>query len=684
MVPGEEPRVATLLVEGERLRFLADGVDPAPGTRQIDLTGKHVVPGLIDAYTHFDPEHDALYTAVGVTTVRDVGGDRLRLLFAREPASRARVPGPRLLTAGALVGGEPPVTPQALSLRNEHAAEEYLPILFEEQVDFLSIHPGLPEGAWRKTLQLAHAADLQVWGPLPTHASLASAVADGQDGFHFLDGLLPGKVAWEFVQPGAFAASIKLLADAGSGLVPLLLVHAARLENQGAASDQLALLELLDPNYESWWKAELVARVEATTPGELARAQRILEKQGRLVKDLVEAGVEVIPGSAGGQPWLFPGQALHRELRLWVRAGMAPQAVLRRATHDAARVLGLEGRGSLRNGAVADLVCVDGDPREDLSVLLDPALVCVRGRVLERTELADLLQNVARRQAAKRERLERPLELAAPPGPRAVGDPGEASVAAGDVLVLEGQVESRALGQRLSAERFQVWQRSDGRTAFCGRVLYPGAAEGEDREVQVVQVLEEGRLERSYVTLRQAGTLFEARGLWTARTWRMSSLLNGQYLSENTSLAVRPQFVDVSSVTSLLILGQMGLARDVPVVHLREGLEGELVHWQCQLDDQADHQVRTPLGALAFRFNGEGAPERVVQRRGGTLIETGLLSHEAFGGAGLPLPLEKRRAKEAAEARAAAAASGEEGSETPVGSQPEQEPEGGAGEDPGP
>jgi len=682
MVPGEAPRIATVLVEGERMRFLAEGEDPAPGTRQIDLAGKHLLPGLIDAYTHFDSEHDALYTAVGVTTVRDVGGDRLGLLVAREPASRDRVPGPRLLTAGALVGGEPPVTPQAVSLRNEHAAEEYLPILFEEQVDFLSIHPGLPESAWRKTLELAHAAGLQVWGPLPTHATLASAVAAGQDGFHFLDGLLPAEVAWEFAQPGAFASSVRRLGDAGVGVVPLLVVHAARLENQGAASEQLALLELLDPSYESWWKAELVARVEVATPAELARAQRVLDKQGRLVKQLAEAGVKLLPGSAGGQPWLFPGQALHRELGLWVRAGMTPEEVLRRATHDAALALGLEDRGSLRDGAVADLVCVDSDPRQDLSVLLDPTLVCVRGRVLERIELSDLLQTMARRQAAKRERLTRPLELAPPPGPRAFGEPGEEPVAAGDVLVLEGQVESRALGQRVSSERFQVWQRSDGRTAFCGRVLYPGATEGEDREVEVCQVLEEGRLERSYVTLSHAGMRFEARGLWAARTWRMSNRLEGQSLSETTSLPVRPRFVDVSSITSLLILGQIGLERELPVVHLREGLEGELVQWQGQLDDKGDHQVRTPLGALAFRLNDEGAPERMVQQRGGALIETDLLSHEAFGGAGLPLPLSKRRARAAAEARAATeAGTGEE--KDPTGSSEESQPEGGAGDDAG-
>ncbi len=655
MVEGESPRPLTILVEGDRIRTLSPSLELAPGTRQIDVSGKHIVPGLIDAYTHFDPDHDALYTAVGITTVRDVGGDRLRLILTRRTASRNRVPGPTLLTAGALVGGEPPVTPQAVSLRNEHSAEEFLPILFADEIDFLSIHPGLPHDAWRKAIELAHQAELQVWGPLPTNTSLVEAVSAGQDGFHFLDGLLPKGVGWDIVQMPALDIAIKTLADAGRGVVPLLVVNATRLENQGTGTDQLALLGLLDPNYESWWKAELVGRIEGMSSENAARGQRILEKQLALTARLAKAGVPLVPGSAGAQPWLFPGQALHRELALWVRAGMGAEEVLWRATRGAAGVLGIEKeRGALFAGAAADLVCVDADPRLDLATLLDPAIVCVRGRVLERRDLADLLQTVAADKRATRETLALPMALEAPPGPRTFGDPGEQAVAEGDALVLDGILESVSLGQRLSGERFQVWQLSDGRTAYCGRILYPAAREDQKRQVQVVQVVKDGQLESSYVTLSQAGMQVVARGLWAARTWRMSTKLNGQPLTDNTSIPIHPRCVDVSSVTSLLILGQSALGHEIPIVHLREGLEGELVNWISELDDNGDHQLQTPLGPLAFRLNANGAPERVVQRRGGGVIETILSDFTTFGGAGHPLPAEKRKVKAAAEAAASA------------------------------
>jgi predicted amidohydrolase len=79
MVPGEAPRVTNVLIEEGRVRALTDDVPPGADLRVIDLSGKHLLPGLIDACVNFDPEHDALYLAAGVTLVRDLGGDHAAL-----------------------------------------------------------------------------------------------------------------------------------------------------------------------------------------------------------------------------------------------------------------------------------------------------------------------------------------------------------------------------------------------------------------------------------------------------------------------------------------------------------------------------------------------------------------------------------------------------------------------------
>src|SRR6185436_2447415 len=96
MLPGDPPRVADVCIANGRIRAL--GPDAASGseppTTVLELQGKHLFPGLIDAYVNFDPEHDALYLAAGVTTVRDLGGDHFALSLERAPARRDLVPGP--------------------------------------------------------------------------------------------------------------------------------------------------------------------------------------------------------------------------------------------------------------------------------------------------------------------------------------------------------------------------------------------------------------------------------------------------------------------------------------------------------------------------------------------------------------------------------------------------------------
>jgi imidazolonepropionase-like amidohydrolase len=92
----------------------------------------------------------------------------------------------------------------------------------------------------------------------------------------------------------------------------------------------------------------------------------------------VEAGGHVVYGTDMGNPPLPPGIDVE-ELRLMVRAGMALGDALAAATSCAAAHLGLEDRGRIEPGARADLVVVNGDPRDDISALAHPALVARGG-----------------------------------------------------------------------------------------------------------------------------------------------------------------------------------------------------------------------------------------------------------------------------------------------------------------
>jgi hypothetical protein len=82
-------------------------------------------------------------------------------------------------------------------------------------------------------------------------------------------------------------------------------------------------------------------------------------------------------------------------------------------------------------------------------------------------------------------------------------------------------------------------------------------------------------------------------------------------------------------------------------VQLHPGFDPEPVHWRTELDDHGDHQVRTNLGFKAFRLDEQGALEFAMTKQGSGFVRTRKLAASAFGGAGLPLPEAKRRARAA-------------------------------------
>ena len=651
MLPGETPRVATVLIEDGEVVGVGEELALPPGTEEIDLTGKHVVPGLIDALANFDGDHDALYSAAGIALVRDIGGDRTRLLFERDPERRRRSLGPDLLTAGVVLDGDPPSTKEAAVLREPMAADALLPILFDENVDFLSTFRGLELDVLQRVVELAHENELLVWGPVPRGATWQQALDAGLDGVHFLDGFLPADaegqvVPWPNVQPIAFRAPGKRLAADKTPVVPMLFANARRLQNQSEAREFAHLLRLLGPDYELWWKNELAARMGVMSNPEVARdGQRTLEKQLRVLADWHASGVPLLPGSGSPQPWLFPGQALHQELALWVQAGVPAEEVLRSATHGAAELLGVGGRyGSIQPGALATLIVCANDPREDLATLMEADTLVVRGVLQERADLEDRLAALGERMRLAREEMNAPLEVSPPPVPP------EATI------VLEGLVESVVFDRRLSTERFRVVRLPGERVAFLGHVVYAKSSEAPPREMLISQLLEKGQLQAVEIEIKNGEDVLRHAGLWRANKWATARYLNGRQIDSAGGVPTRPICAEAGSITTFFVLGQAPLSERFPVMNFKEGLEIDPAMWSMELDDKGQHQVRTHLGRIVFRFDERGAPDRTLSVVAQQSIRTNLLEWDAFGGPGFPLP-EEIRGKIAEIVRAAEAAS---------------------------
>src|SRR5690606_26959184 len=135
-----------------------------------------------------------------------------------------------------------------------------------------------------------------------------------------------------------------------------------------------AYLDHMPVGYRRYRKRSFVDIPDAETDRRYREAfRRILET----VALLHESGIRLLPGTDDGT-----GFTLHRELELYVEAGLAPAEALRLATLGAEEYLGRADRlGTIEPGKLADFFLVAGDPTADISAVRRPRLV-VQGGVV--------------------------------------------------------------------------------------------------------------------------------------------------------------------------------------------------------------------------------------------------------------------------------------------------------------
>jgi imidazolonepropionase-like amidohydrolase len=103
-----------------------------------------------------------------------------------------------------------------------------------------------------------------------------------------------------------------------------------------------------------------------------------------------KAGVMLVTGSDAGNPLVLHGPAIHRELQLWVDAGIPPAVALQAATGNAAKLLRVDDRiGLIRPGHDASMILVDGNPLKDIKQTEAITGILFKGERVNRAELFD-------------------------------------------------------------------------------------------------------------------------------------------------------------------------------------------------------------------------------------------------------------------------------------------------------
>ena len=401
--PGEgREEQRRVVVRGGRIEAIEAALPGAGGP----FAGQFVMPGLADLHVHFPPSslpgQGELFAFLllyhGVTAVRDAGDvDGTATGPVRRGIAEGRFPGPRIVACGMFVDGEPPLWKNTLLARNPEEGRRAVETLAARGYDCVKAYDRLDAPTLAAIREAAHARGLPVIGHVPRRVSLEEARLDD---VQHLTGVpitsdaelrFPERLRdFERLDEARLERVIEVSLANGSAHTPTLVTVDRLIHSQDLAS-LLALPELrLLPRFyrEVVWSPVGGTSVAGQLDREgFAMLRRAFAAMQRTLRRMSERGVRLHTGTDTLVAFVVPGASLHRELRLWVEAGLAPEQVLHASAHDSAGDLGVPGLGELAPGAPAELLILREDPTRSLEALDSITGVVRDGRLYTREML---------------------------------------------------------------------------------------------------------------------------------------------------------------------------------------------------------------------------------------------------------------------------------------------------------
>ncbi len=419
----------SVLIKDGKIAQVFTGPAPDPKSLKaeaIDAAGKTLLPGLIDVHVHLgaagffsdnakqyaDPDGSfdrelAAYLFSGVTAVKSAGDALDATLKHRAVVNSGEKLGAELFAVGPMFTAEGghgaefvKYVPESIRARLEQqmvrlpksAAEARAQVaeLKQSGVDGIKAILDAGGGSVRynrldpQILKAIGEASRQAGLPLVCHTGDSQDVADALDAG--VNGLEHGSM--KDVIPEALFVRMKQngvtydpTLTAVEGIQAFVQGNNGPLERpmvqQTAPTGALAASKLL---FTSPGMAGMRASY-AGYPFSLDRSKQNLLAAYR-------AGVWLVTGTDAGNPMVSHGPGVHRELQLWVEAGIPAAAALQAATYNGARLLRVDNRiGLIRQGYDASLLLVDGNPLQDISATERISLVLLKGERVDRSKL---------------------------------------------------------------------------------------------------------------------------------------------------------------------------------------------------------------------------------------------------------------------------------------------------------
>jgi imidazolonepropionase-like amidohydrolase len=367
---------------------------PVPaGEAVIDGQGASLVAGLHDMHAHISIWDGPLNVAGGVTTVRDMGNNNQTLPKLMDEIDHGELIGPHIIPSGFIEGRSPysardgvvaDTLEDGLKAVHWYADHGYIQIKI-----YNSMNP-----AWVKPLaDEAKKLGLRVVGHVPAFTTADQMIEAGYDEITHVNQLMLG---W-LLKPGedtrtplrltamTRAADLDLNSEKVRHTIALMKEHDASWDTTISIVEQLmmsragevpenaaAYIDHMPVGVQRYKRRSYVTFKDEAEKERYALA---FDKAMQAIALFHREGIRLWPGTDAAN-----GFTLHRELELYVKAGLSPAEVLRIATYDCDAYLKRDqDYGSIERGKRADFFLVNGDPTKDIGTVRKVRLVVKDG-----------------------------------------------------------------------------------------------------------------------------------------------------------------------------------------------------------------------------------------------------------------------------------------------------------------
>ena len=401
-----------ILVSGERIQKIADvdSISIPQGARVIDANGMTILPGLWESHGHLfhigegDPAEfpqnfkDRTYDVMaavartslhaGITSFRDTGGPIEPQLQLRKAIESGELEGPRLYFAGPILRQRQPGSNKKDKYRvgSVREARQATEAVIALGVDQIKVYGFWDVEILRAVTDTAHRAGLGVDADVRHVTAYRTAIEAGVDRLHHVFTADPLSSYSE----EDFRLLVRGLRPSGSGPSANILrgpYIVPTIEMRNAYVRMLDFPEMLDhPRYAQQYPADIYAHLRqswknpSSIPWGIGARERIKQARTKLRHFVSIGGREqLVAGTDAGAPFNLHSP-LTREMQNLARAGLTPMEVIQSATLRPAQMQGVADQlGTVSEGKLADIIIVDGDPLQDITLLQHRIVTVIKG-----------------------------------------------------------------------------------------------------------------------------------------------------------------------------------------------------------------------------------------------------------------------------------------------------------------